>query len=239
MKISFVILFFLIIFEIAYSQKHSIVIDCDSGDFIVEDSMGFKAGYDPILDETYRDLIFSEYYSWGRIYPDAKGCRIFPKKKMNYILTRIPTKKTTYKLAFKFQRSGIKYTTLSFIGVSDLDKRDTYKIYFDPDTTNPVWVNKVVTGKMLNWDLELCKELQLIENDSQYDLLKSLASELESQMMNKDISAAGNTLAKFREKIQNTGEENLSEDAIVILQADIEALQKKTEFKRIISDKLD
>ena len=227
MKISSVILFLLIISEFVFSQKHSVVIDCDSGDFIIEDSMGFKVGYDPILDETYRDLIFSEYYSWERIYPDAKGCRFFPKKKMNYVLTRIPTKKTLYKLSFKFQRSGIKYTTLNFIGISDLDKHDTYYIHFDPDTTNPVWVNKDVTVKMLNWELELCKELQLIENDKQYNLLKSLANELESQMMNEDVSGAGNTLHKFKEKIQNTNVENLSEDAIAILQADIETLQKK------------
>ncbi len=209
---------FLLIFlsQISWSQRSGHVhIACNGvAHFIITDSLGRRAGFDPRIGVKYEEIPNSGYglaccgsidtseaveEAWEFMFLESVDA-LFTEK---YAIEFIGRGRGIYSGDVYAQQTLSRWTTLRFRGVIDSLESVFYKFTFTNDSSQLPTLRKVVDTTTFRQDLNNCYHLNLVRSP----LYQNLATEIRKV---DSLLALGDTLATIRELLQF---ENLLEQA--------------------------
>ncbi|MBM4162466.1 MAG: hypothetical protein FJ217_15365 [Ignavibacteria bacterium] len=227
----------------------SITVAASGGvEFLIQDSLGRRSGYDPRTAKRYDEI----NQSYGVFSIDSENPSVpapEPVKEFmtyapvdgNYTVTVFGTRSSPYRLSMTLSRGIRDGADYDFGGVVDSNIVVQYQFRYTSVPHEPMSAFKVVRLQTLREDLRTCYTLKFVGEKELYNDLTRRLDKLDKYLSDKDSSKARHELEKFQEKIDQVRKETvkteqkkakppkhfISKDAYDILTEDVTLLLKQ------------
>ncbi|MBI5598119.1 MAG: hypothetical protein HY890_00095 [Deltaproteobacteria bacterium] len=218
---------FMLVDKSSFAKAGDVQINCDGKTFnvpyVVIDPLGRKLGYNPILDQHYKEFpggfgtVGINDIEGGdqRDVPDSYES-FFTLMDGRYTIEVMGEGLTKFDLSIAI--SGIEGIN-SFVlkGATDKGVTSIFKFTYSSDPSTPVVLTRVATPQSLRQDITLSRKVGWIDNDG---IMKSLLKKAEAaeESVNKgNTMAAENELKALVNEVEAQRGKHITEDAAKIL----------------------
>jgi len=232
----------------------SITVTLSGGmEFVITDSLGRRAGYDPMKRQRYDEI----NESYGVFSIDSENPEVESPEPVKEFMTHTPidgryrltlfgTKSCRYTLSITLSRGIQDGAEFDFDGVADSNTVQQYEFRYSAVPKTRMTANKIVQPVTLRKDLDQCYTLLLLGGKELHKDLTHRLDKFEKYLAHKDSSKAREELEDFKDKIEDVRKQTvkkeqkkerrekefLTKDTYQILQEDVDALLKQLPQRR-------